>query len=81
MGQGSGHADHLCKADDGTEDHSCKVEPVRMQPVICKSAESVTEEDCRRNDETYLGVASRGNQGIGLGCAFWIVGHDEVILT
>jgi hypothetical protein len=52
--QGRSHADHLHEPYDRPEDHSCKVEPVGMKPVIRKSAKSVAEENCCGDDETDL---------------------------
>ncbi len=45
-----------------------------MQPVISESAESIAEENGCRNDEPDLGIASRGDQSIGLGRRIGIFG-------
>ncbi len=74
--QSGSHADHLRESDDGAKNHSGKINPVRMQPIIGKSAKSVAEENGSRNDKTDLGIASRSDEAIGLGGAIWIFRHD-----
>jgi hypothetical protein len=58
------HANHLHKSGDGTEDYSCEVKPVSMQPAVQQPAETVAEEDGRRDDESDLRVSRRGDERI-----------------
>src|SRR5580704_5393668 len=72
--QSCGRPDHLHKSDDRAEDYSREIKPVCMQPVVEQPADRVAEKDRRRDDETDLRVASRGNQGVRLRWAIWIFG-------
>lgn len=63
-GKRSRHSDHLRKTDDGAENHSAKIEPVSMKPVIAQPANCVSQKNRRRNNKSYFRIAGRRNQGI-----------------
>jgi len=83
--QRGSHANHLREANHRAEDYSHEVDPIGVQPVVSKPAQSVAQENRRRNNKADLGVASRGDEAIGLNRSVQIFrvllfAHDEPIL-
>ena len=50
-----------------------------MQPVVEKFAQSETEKYSRRDNESNLGVAGRGDQSVGLASPTLIFRHDRIL--
>src|ERR1019366_1614600 len=61
-----GHADHLPKSNHRAKQQPDQIEPLSMQPVIGQLAQKEAQQDRRRNNKPYLGIASKRNERIFL---------------